>query len=100
MNTGDYNGTLQATGVDPSLVSVDLEGFQTDDCSDEALVTQETPFELAPYGAWQTLSGMLPNSTSLQSVRVRWSVLEDDIAGFQSTGVRLVQWDNFLLRAL
>jgi hypothetical protein len=100
MNTGDYNGSLEATGVDPSIVSLDLWSYGTANCSGDPVSAQNQLFELPTDGSWQRLSGSLVAGSATQSLLVRWSVVGDGVDGEQSTGVRLVQFDNMLLRPL
>lgn len=99
-NTGDYGATLQSTGVDPSFASVELQGYSNPDCVGDLVIAQDMQFLLETDGAWQTLGTSLQDSVSIQSLRIRWNVVEDGLDGSQVGGVRIVQWDNFMLRAL
>lgn len=100
MNTGDYNGSLETLGVDPSVVGLDLAAFEAADCGGEPLAEQNQLIELSTDGSWQLLDGALVGGAATQSWRVALRVVGDDIEGEQSTGVRLMQFDNVLLRPL
>jgi hypothetical protein len=99
-NSGDVSPILLTSGVDPSLTAITLFAFGTPDCSGAPLLEESTLFEQATDGSWQTLRSASSLPPGVQSVRVRFSIIGDDVEGLQSTALRLIEWDNLMAHPL
>jgi hypothetical protein len=95
---GGRQSSLEATGVDPSFVTLELAAFDVSNCQGTSLANEVTRLEMIPGDSWQTLRTRLTAPAPTQSLRLRVNVVADDPEGLQVYRNRTARWDNLLLR--